>query len=184
MNTIDIPEEQLPTRAGLTVIQTKHPNYGLSPDEIQDRNEYIRCHLLKEFELLLTIPKPETKDDFFISDYSTEDSAFNTVDFQRQLQPFNKYAYAIKKIMEHIKDLAIMHSCCTQPENRHNVTQKYETVVTNHFRDPLLRLVDQYKNADDERRQLLKTKIARLNQKILECQKIWEQYAPAQNWDA
>jgi hypothetical protein len=188
MNDIDkwIPQEQLPTRAGLKVIRTNHPNYGLSQDEIQDRNEFIRCHLLKEFELLLMIPQQETEDDFFISDYSiaeNSDSAFNTVDFQRQLRPFNKYAYAIKKIMEHIKDLAIMHSCCTQSESRHSVNQKYEAVVANQFRDQLLRFVDQYTRAGYERRHLLKQKIGKLNQKILECKKIWERYAPAQNWD-
>ena len=81
MNDIDkwIPQEQVPTRAGLKVIRTNHPNYGLSQDEIQDRNEFIRCHLLKEFEVLLMIPQQETENDFFISDYSTEnsDSAFN-----------------------------------------------------------------------------------------------------------
>ena len=185
MNDIDkwIPQEQLPTRAGLKVIRTNHPNYGLSQDEIQDRNEFIRCHLLKEFELLLMIPKQETEDDFFITDYNTENSAFNTVDFQKQLRPFNKYAYAIKKIMEHIKDLAIMHSCCTHPENRRSVSLKYEDVVANQFRERLLRFVDQYKRAGYERRHLLKQKIGKLNQKILECKKIWERYAPPECWD-
>lgn len=188
MNHIDswIPEEEMPARAGLKVIRKNHPDFGLSADEIQDRNEFIRCYLLREFELLLVIPKQEAEDDFFISDYSiaeNKDSAFNTVDFQRQLRPFNKYAYAIKKIMEHVKDLAIMHSCCTHPENRHSVYQRYEAVVANEFRDQLLRLIDQYTSAGYERRHLLKPKIGKLNQKILECKKIWERYAPPESWD-
>jgi AraC-like DNA-binding protein len=46
-----IPEEELPVRAGIKVIRRNDPDYGLSEDEIADRNEFIRCHLAREFEL-------------------------------------------------------------------------------------------------------------------------------------
>ena len=182
-----IPEEELPVRAGLKVIRKNDSNYGLTEDEIQDRNEFIRCYLMSEFELLLMIPKQEAEDDYFLHIFNYEDeySAFNTVDFQRHFKPFNKYAYAIKKIMEHVKDLAIMHSSCTQPENRQNVYRKYEAFVENKLRDRLLNLVQQYKRGRyEDRKHFLKQEIAKLNQRILECKRIWERYAPPESWDA
>ena len=48
--TVDsrIVEEDLPVRANLKVIRINAPDYGLTDDEIQDRNEFIRCYLLNE----------------------------------------------------------------------------------------------------------------------------------------
>ncbi len=180
-----IPEEEMPARAGLKVIRKNHPDFGLSDDEIQDRNEFIRCYLMSEFESLLMIPKQEPENDYFFCLLIDQDeySAFNTVDFQRRIKPFNKYAYAMKKIMEHVKDLAILHSSCTHLENRQGVYRKYEAVVDNEFRDRLLSLVQQYKRARyEERRYFLKQEIAKLNQRILECKRIWERYAPPESW--
>ena len=51
-----IPEEELPARAGLRVERQSDPDYGLSEDEIADRNEFIRCYLVREFELLMMLP--------------------------------------------------------------------------------------------------------------------------------
>ena len=182
-----IPEEEMPARAGLKVIRKNHPDYGLCADEIADRNEFIRCHLLREFEPLLMIPIQDNEGDFFTHNYlASEDeySAFNTVDFQRYIQPFNNYAYAMRKIFEHVKDLAIMHSCCSQPEDRQNVYKKYEAYVDAKFRDRLLSLVQQYKRARyEDRRYFLKQEIAKLNRRILECKRIWERYAPPESWD-
>ena len=43
--TVDnwIAEEELPVRANLKVIRRNDPDYGLTEEEIQDRNEFIRC---------------------------------------------------------------------------------------------------------------------------------------------
>jgi len=180
-----IPEEEMPARAGLKVIRKNHPDFGLTEDEIQDRNEFIRCYLMSEFESLLMIPKQEPENDYFFNLLNDDEySAFNTVDFQRRIEPFNKYAYAMKKIMEQAKDLAILHSSCTHIENRQGVYRKYESFVDSKFRDRLLSLVQQYKRARyEERRYFLKYEIGKLNQKILECKEIWERYAPPENWD-
>ena len=51
-----IPEEELPARVGLRVERKSDPDYGLSEDEIADRNEFIRCYLVREFELLMMLP--------------------------------------------------------------------------------------------------------------------------------
>jgi hypothetical protein len=86
--------------------------------------------------------------------------------------------------MEHVKDLAIIHSSCTHLQNQQHVYRKYEAFVDNKFRDRLLKLVHQYKQARyDDRRYFLKQEIAKLNRRILECKRIWERYAPPENWD-
>jgi hypothetical protein len=182
-----IPEEQLSPSSGFKVISKTDPNHGLSEDEIQDRNEYIRCYLLKDFWLLMTIPKQATEDDFFIPDCNVSNadySAFNTVDFQRTQRPFNKYAYAMKKIMERVKELAIMHSSISDEDGRLATYQRYEALVDREFRHRLLTMADRHKRqADEEKRYWMRRKIAELNQRILECKRIWALYAPPENWD-
>ena len=61
-----IPEEELPSRAGLIVVRENDPNYGFSDTEIQHRIEFIRCYLLQVFEAILIVPKQDHSDDFFV----------------------------------------------------------------------------------------------------------------------
>ena len=188
-NTVDsrFVEEELPVAANIKVIRRSDPNYGLSENEIQDRMEFIRCHILQDFESLMMIPKQTTKDDFFIVDFTVDDveySAFNTQDCQMQQRLFNKYHYAMKQIMERVKDLAVMHSCISSLEDRQDVYQKYEALVNSEFRGQLVALTKQYQWwQDEEKRYQLKQRIAKLNRRILECKIIWERYAPFENWD-
>jgi len=180
---IRIPEEELPVRANLKVIRIDDPDYGLTQDEIQDRNEFIRCYLMNDFKLLTLIPKQQSSGtDFFIIDCNVLDeeySAFNTHDFQSLLRPFNKYGYAMKKIMERVKDLAILHSSISSQEGRINTHTRYEHLVEQEFRNRLMALIDQYRWTDDEdRRFSLKGKIGEVSRRILECKNIWEQFAP------
>ena len=187
--TVDswIVEEELPVRANLKVIKRRDPDYGLAEDEIADRKEFIRCYLLRDFGLLMMIPKQDEAVDFFIPDCdvsASECSAFNTVDFQRTMRPFNKYGYAIKKVMERVKDLAIMHSSISSEEGRDDTYRRYEAFVNREFRNRLLSLTERYKRIeDDEKKAWLKRKIAELNRRILGCKRIWERYAPPENWD-
>ena len=184
--TVDswIDEEELPVRANLKVIRRSDPNYGLTEEQIRDRNEFIRYYLLRGFESLLMIPKQTSESDFFMAELADlEDSAFNTVDFQRQLKPFNNYAYAMKKIMERVKDLAILHSSITSAEGRLNTYRRYEAFVNSTFRNQLIALAKRFQNAPQEVRFELKGRIGRLNLRIVDCKKIWEQYAPPGNWD-
>lgn len=181
-----IAEEELPVRGNIKVIRRSDPDYGLTEDEIMDRNEYIRCYLLEDFELLMMIPKQE-EDDFFMPDCGVMDpaySAFNTVDFQKTQRPFNKYAYAMRKIMQRVKDLAIMHSSISDEEGRLETYQRYEAFVDREFRQQLLKLAHRHKRErDEEKRRWMRGKIAELNRRILECKKIWAQYAPVDDWD-
>jgi len=175
-------EMDLPVRAGIRVIRQNDPDYGLSDDEIADRNEFIRCYLARELELLMMIPTDTEENDFFISDFHVADeafSAFNTVDFQRTQKPFDKYAYAMKKIMGRVKDLAILHSVINDEEGRENILERFNALVELEFRERLFRYVEQYKaSQSDERKSSLKQKIGEMNRRILECKKIWEQFAP------
>lgn len=176
-----IPEEELPVRAGIRVERQSDPDYGLSEDEIADRNEFIRCYLLRELELLMMIPAEIGEDDFFIPDCHVADdgySAFNTVDFQRSMKPFDKYGYAMKKVMERVKALATMHSCINREEGRQNIVRRFGSLIEFEFRETLFSYVDRFKAAKtEEQKERLKRKIGDLNRRILEAKKTWEQFA-------
>jgi len=187
--TVDtwIVEEDLPVRANLKVVKKADPDYGLPADEIADRAEFIRCHLLSEFHTLTLIPRQDTEEEFFIPDCTVDEaeySAFNTVDFERIQRPINKYWYAMRIIMERVKDLAIMHSSSTEEEGRRAIHRRYEALVDREFREQLMRYVNRYpRERDEDKRLWLKDKIAELNRRIIDCQRIWGRYAPPENWD-
>ena len=127
------------------------------------------------------------KDEFFISDHSVfqdEYSAFDTYDFQRRQRPFNKRGYAIKKIYERVNDLAILHSSVSSAAGRKEILDRFRNLVNRNFRDRLLASTDQYRREQSAyRRNMIKRKIGRLNSHIMECNVIWGQYAPPENWD-
>ena len=177
-----IPEEELPVRTGIRVIRQSDPDYGLSDDEIADRNEFIRCHLAREFELLMMLPGNKEGTNFFIPDCHVTDqaySAFNTVDFQRNMKPFDKYGYAMKKVMERVKDLATLHSCINRDEGRQNIVRRFDSLIKFEFREPLFSFVDRFRAAKtEEQKERLKRKIGDLNRRILEAKATWEQFAP------
>ncbi len=172
-----IVEEDLPATAALKVIRLNDPDYGLTDDEIQDRNEFIRCYLLSGYGLLLMIPRQTPENDFFIPDVDVsqeEYSAFNTMDFQKTLRPFDRYGYAIKKIMERVKDLAILHSSISSHSRKERTHQRYQSRLELEFRNRLLYLVDRYRNiSDPDKRGVLKRKIGELNRRILDCKRTW-----------
>ena len=177
-----IPAEELPARAGIRVERLSDPDYGLSEDEIADRNEFIRCYLVREFELLMMLPGNEEGTDFFIPDCHVTDeaySAFNTVDFQNTIKPFDKYGYAMKKIMDRVKALAILHSSISREEGRQNIGRRFDSLIEFEFREPLFSHVDRFKAAKtEEQKERLKRKIGDSNRRILEARKTWERYAP------
>lgn len=183
-----IPEEELAVWANLRVEKRNDPNFGLTEDEIQDRAEFIRCYLLSEFEHLLRVPMQDARNDFFFHDCDVnnpEYSAFSTHDFQRTMRPFNRHGYAVKEILERVRDLALMHSSISRAEDRHEVYERYCALVEREFRARLSYLVRCHHRSDElKRRAALKARIAELNCRILECKEIWERLAPPENWDA
>lgn len=179
---ICIPEEELPVRAGIRVERLSDQDYGLSEDEIADRNEFIRCYIVREFELIMMLPGNEEEGDFFIPDCHVTDeaySAFSTVDFQKTMKPFDKYGYAMKKIMDRVKALAILHSSISREEGRQNIVRRFDSLIEFEFREPLFSYVDRFKTAKtEEQKERLKRRIGDLNRRILEAKKTWELHAP------
>jgi hypothetical protein len=137
-----IKEEQISRPAFLRVIRINDPWGGISEDEIEDARKYIRWYLNRDFELLLLIPAHPKETDFWFSSYEEfVESAFNTRDFEALQRPFNKYGYRIKKVLEKVKDLAILYSCITSAEGREETLRRYENLVSDEFRDRLMNLV-------------------------------------------
>lgn len=177
-----ISEEEIPVSPALKVIRKTDPWYGMSEEEVEDAKEFIRCYMLKDLEIILQIPIQPRENDFWAPSHQDFlQSAFNTWDFQKDRRPFNKYACRIRKILEQVKELAILHSSISQPEGRAKIQRRYENLVDNEFRGSLIRLVERHqKTRDEEQRYEIRKKAAELNRKILECRKIWERYA---NWE-
>ena len=180
-----IAEEELPVTAQLKVIRQNGPDYGLTEDELDERNEFVQWYLLQDYVPLLAVPRQASEAGFFIPEVdvtSAEYSAFNTHDFQDGLKPFNKYGYAMKKIMERVRDLAILHSSLSSEEGRLNMQRRYEAFLEAKFRGRLAYLIERCQMTDDPDRKLeLKQKIAELTRRIMEAKRIWERYAP---WDS
>ena len=173
-------EETQPRVRRVVAIRKNSPWYGMSDEEIEDRREFIRCYLLKDFEPILMIPVQPVENDFwFTSHEEFIESPFNTWDFQKMRRPFDKYGYRVKKVLEQVRDLALLHSCISQPEGRKNIQDRFEMAVNEEFRNPLLELVERYrKTFDEERRFELRHKVARLSRYLLECKAIWQRYSP------
>jgi hypothetical protein len=140
-----IAEEELPATAQLKVIRQNDPDQGLTEDELEERNEFIQWYLMQDYAPLLSVPRQALEAGFFIPDIdaaSSEYSAFNTHDFLDALQPFNKYGYAMKKLMERIRDLAILHSSLSSPEGRLNTQRRFEAFLEAKFRSRLAQLIE------------------------------------------
>jgi len=73
-------EEETHSKTGrVTPIRKNSPWYGMSDEEIEDRREFIRYYLLKDFELILMIPVQPAENDFwFTSHEEFIESPFNT----------------------------------------------------------------------------------------------------------
>ena len=175
-----VDEESLAASPVLKVLRKNDPWSGMDDEEIEDCKEFIRCYLRTEFEVVLQIPVQPVENDFWSSNHEDfAESAFNTYDFQKMQKPFDKYSYRMKKLLEAVRDLAIMHSCISSPERRENVYRRYESLVQAEFREPVLLLVERFgKCADPEQRLKLKKRIARHNRMILKCGEVWDALSP------
>jgi hypothetical protein len=59
-----VGSEELPASPVLRVEKRNDPWYGMSEEEVEDRKEFIRCYINKDFELLLLIPTQPRENDF------------------------------------------------------------------------------------------------------------------------
>ncbi len=175
-----VDRDDLPVSPALKVERRNDPWYGYTEEEIEDCREFIRCYLRQEFEVLLQIPVGPRESDFWFESYEEFlESAFNTHDFQRNQKPFDKYGYRVKKVLEKVEDLAILHSCISSVVGRENVHRTYQSLVEVEFREPALRLVGLFRTcADPDKRLQLKKKIARYSMMILKCNEVWRALSP------
>ena len=60
-----IDENELPVRADLRVVKINDADYTMTQDEIEDRNEFIRCYILSGFEALLDNTTAKIRGRFF-----------------------------------------------------------------------------------------------------------------------
>ena len=176
-------EEELPTRSGLKVLKSNHPDHGLTEDEVEARNEFIAWHLSQETALLNLIPASEGDNGFFLADLEvtdTEYSAFNTHDFQRFRCPVNGKAYAQKKLAQKVKDLAILHSCLSTAEGRVSTQARFKGLLEAEFQDRLENLAQKLHQARDGVDQAeVRLKIGRIQRQVWELSSTWAKHAQA-----
>ncbi len=172
-----IAECELPGRADIKPIR-QFDDIRPSESEAEAYWDFISWFLGRDYELLKLIPKPVERD-FWISEF--EDSAFNTVDFQRNKPRFNKYHFKLKMIYERVKDLAITYSCLSNNEGKRSILNRYRNLVETEFRVRAVMLADYFKRHSGivDKCKCLE-RIAHLNQKIKKCNEIWREFA---YWD-
>ena len=175
-----IAEEELPVKANLKVLRINDPDYLLTEGEIEDRNEFIRCYILQQLGVLLTIPKPDNDREFFMTREDWNESAFNTIDFYRMHKPrFSRQGYRVKEILEHAMHLAIIYSVVQSKKDRKRILNQFKALLNKHFRCKIRDLVHLYrKTTNSEKQKLVMDKIDENQRCVMECLKIWEQYAP------
>ncbi len=61
-----IAKEELAPRASLKVLKAFDPYEGMDEDEIEAYNDFVSYYLAKDYELILSLPKPEIECDFWL----------------------------------------------------------------------------------------------------------------------
>lgn len=163
----------------IPVTRITHPDYGLTQDEVIDRDEFIRLSLIKDFVPILSLARKDSTDDTYLVEYIGDCAIdiylyINTV-IDRWL--FTQYSYGIRRIMEKVQDLAHMNSAISSDEGKINIRNRFEILIKMEFIDRIHRL-SQPHTKDSGKRYQLDRKIAKLNSLILEARKIWERNAP------
>src|SRR3989344_4645964 len=115
-----------------------------------EENGFEHSISLAEIEVLISsqewmelIDIPFIRGDFFLLRQFEESangglidvSAFNTVDFIRGNEDweFDKYQYFTDKVAERAKDLAVLHSCLTSPEERTIIRKRFDSLVNSKY---------------------------------------------------
>ena len=172
MLSADVKIDDLPVRAGLKVRRCNDPWQGFNDEMHESHRDFIAWFLKREHEVMLSIPSEDKNtDSFFIYPDDYEESAFNTCDFHRHKGnfSFDKYGYRLKKIMERVNDLAMMHSCISDEESRNNVKQRCRSFMENEF---LIDALEAQKKKDNR-------KANRLFKYIEQCKQVWQEWNPA-----
>jgi hypothetical protein len=177
-----IDVEELPEHPCLQPIRVFDGIYPEDEEERQAYWDFVTWTMTREHAVLLSIPQQKNESDIWQNDldeFGNDSSAFNTMDYQK-LHPstFNKYQYRLTKICEKIKDLALLHSCISQPEGKQNTWHRFKGLVEKEFRDEAILFVETYKKYPHlVNKDKLLERVSQLNSKIRKCKQIWQEYA-------
>ena len=176
-----IDKDDLPVAPTLHIIgKSRDITEEMSEEELISWGEVQRQVLMKDIEPLLAIPQIESS---FVDLRQMEDgidvSVFNTVDFLREHKlEFDKKRYAMNKIIERAKDLALLHSCVGSEWSKEHVKQRFEALVNTSFRKGALYLATvKFPIATDEERAEIKQKIGECNRNIIKLMMIWKKFS-------
>ena len=169
-----------------------HPNLkpikmrdGIYPKDLDDRNAYwdfINWYLAQEHAILLMIPKTGIESDFWnndVDEFGVEVSAFNTHDYERHHpRQFNMDQYICNKIYEKVMDLALLHSVIKDAYGKENIKYRFMNLVDRKFRDQIFFLIEIHEKYPSKMTESkLKKEVAKINRKIINCKKIWDDNA-------
>jgi len=172
MNSADVIIDDLPVRPGLKVQRCSDPWQGFDDEMHESHRDFIAWFLKREHETLFSIPSEDKNtNSFFICPDDYKESAFNTCDFHRYKGNlrFDKYGYRLKKIMERVNDLAMMHSCISDEEARYNVKQRCRSFIEKEF---LIDALEAQKKGENR-------KANRLFKYIEKCKQVWREWNSA-----
>ena len=174
-----IADEELATNGRLKPVRKFDGLYPEDLDEAVAYWDFIHWALTQEHAVLLTIPKQDSRKDFW--QIETDDSIsflFGSADYLGRLPEFDRYQYRIKKVCEKVKDLAITYSCISNKCGKENTYNKYRRSVENEFQDQAKVLYDTLKKYPAwVNKQKLLERLTELNSRIRRCKRIWDKYA-------
>jgi len=164
----------IPVSAGLKVVRRNDPWLGYSDDEKDEAMEFIAWYVQSEHAPIMRIAESQSQAWFGWTD---PESAFNTWDFERAFGKFevDKWRYRVAKILEHIKDLAIMHSCLSNQDGRQNTIRRARLVVQAEFMAPAIEHMKRSQQSrDPEEASQHRWKARQLLQLVEKAAEIWQ----------
>ena len=177
-----ISEEDMPAPAYVKPLRRFNRLYYEDEYENGAYKDFMHWALTAEHAVLKSVPIKEEADEFWkipFAEFERPESAFNTVDFQRQSPfTFDRGAYRLRKILEVVKDLAIRHSCISQEEGRCGVHGKFASLVEREFGEKARAVAGAIRcDYPELEKYRLKRALAVLHKHLRECNEIWKQYS-------
>ena len=144
--------------------------------------DWIRWYLDHEHAVLLSVPKPKPKNDFWVFEGDEALSfPFSSMDFARKRGPHKGVVRGMckrKEVFERVRDLALMHSSISDEAGKKRVHERYRELVDSEFRERACAIRDalgRYGAFMDRERAV--GVVDELNGMIRACNRIWKDVA-------
>ena len=173
--TVEMGVGDIPVPAGLKAIRRNDPWLGYTDDEKDEAMEFIAWYVQSEHEPIMRVAEQSHGQAWF--DWTDPQSAFNTCDFERACGKFevDKWRYRVAKILEEIKELAIMHSCLSNDDGRLNTLRRARLIVQDEFMDPAIEQMKRSQQSrDPEETSQHRWKARQLLQLVEKAAEIWQ----------